>query len=131
MEDVNRNELEALRILWAQGEQKPSEIEAEFSWPIDNGTLRSVLRVLMEKDLVTRRRDGRAYYYVARKSREGMLTGLTRQLAQVFSGGSTAGLIAQLIKTENLAPEELAELRRLARVGSKPPSGGGRRKGAE
>lgn len=131
MEDVNRNELEALRILWALGEQKPGEIEAEFSWPIDNGTLRSVLRVLMEKDLVTRRRDGRAYYYVARKSREGMLTGLTRQLANVFSGGSTVGLIAQLIKTENLTPGELAELRRLARGGSKPPSGGGRRKDAE
>ncbi len=131
MEDMNRNELEALRILWARGEQKPGEIEAEFSWPIDNGTLRSVLRVLMEKDLVTRRRDGRAFYYTARKSREGMLAGLTRQLAHVFSGGSTAGLIAQLIKTENLAPKELAELRRLARGESKATSDSQRRKGAK
>ncbi len=114
MEDLNRNELEALRILWALGEQKPSVIEVEFSWPIDNGTLRSVLRVLMDKRLVTRRRSGRAYLYRARKSREGVLAGLAKQLAHVFSGGSTSGLIAQLIRTEALAPEELAELRKLA-----------------
>lgn len=126
MDDLNRNELEAMRILWARGEQKPAEIEAEFSWPIDNGTLRSVLRVLMVKRLVMRRREGRAYYYKAHKTREGMLASMAKRLADVFSGGSTADLIAQLIKTENLAPEELAELRRIARGGGE--AGGKKRK---
>ncbi|MCL4692133.1 MAG: BlaI/MecI/CopY family transcriptional regulator [Candidatus Hydrogenedentes bacterium] len=120
MDALNPNELEVLRILWEDGEQKPPEIEAAFSWPIDNGTLRSVLRVLMGKDLVARRRMGKAYYYKAKKSREGVMLRMARQMAHVFSGGSTTDLIAQLIKTEKLTPQELAELRRIAQVDSNP-----------
>ena len=128
MEALNSNELEALRILWEEGEQKPPEIEAAFSWPIDNGTLRSVLRVLMEKDLVGRRRMGKAYYYKAKKSREGVMSRMARQMAHVFSWGSTTDLIAQLIKTEKLSPEELAEVRRIAQAETKSAAGK-RRKG--
>ena len=128
MDALNPNELETLRILWEHGEQKPQEIEAAYSWPIDNGTLRSVLRVLMTKGLVARRRIGKAYYYTARKSREGVLSRMARQMAHVFSGGSTTDLIAQLIKTERLSSEELAELRRIAQTESRPASGS-RRKG--
>lgn len=120
MDALNSNELEVLRILWEDGEQKPPEIEAAFSWPIDNGTLRSVLRVLMDKELVARRRMGKAYYYKAKKSREGVMSRMARQMAHVFSGGSTSDLIAQLIKTEKLTPQELAELRRIAQTDSKP-----------
>ncbi|MCC6487431.1 MAG: BlaI/MecI/CopY family transcriptional regulator [Candidatus Hydrogenedentes bacterium] len=120
MDALNPNELETLRILWEGGEQKPPEIEGAFSWAIDNGTLRSVLRVLMDKDLVDRRRVGKAYYYRVKKSRDGVLSRMARQMARVFSDGSTAGLIAQLIKTEKLSPRELAELRRIAQSESKP-----------
>jgi len=122
MEELNRNELEALRVLWEEGEAKPADIEAAFSWPIDNGTLRSVLRVLMEKELVTRRKNGKAYSYKAKRSRRGVMSLMARQMAQVFTGGSAADLIAQLIKTEKLKPEELAELRRIAQPETKSTS---------
>jgi BlaI family transcriptional regulator, penicillinase repressor len=128
MDALNRNELEALRVLWERGESKPAEIEVEFSWPIDNGTLRSVLRVLMDKGLVARRKAGKAYVYEATKSREGVMSRMARNMAHVFSGGSTAGLIAQLIKTEQLSPEDLAELRRIARSEAKEPRGRQRKK---
>lgn len=119
MDALNANELEAMRILWDQGELKPPEIEAHFAWTIDNGTLRSVLKVLMDKGMVTRRKAGKAYYYQAAKSRDGILSRMARQMAHVFSGGSTAGLIAQLIKAESLSSDELAELRRIAHPGAK------------
>jgi BlaI family transcriptional regulator, penicillinase repressor len=115
-------------VLWERGESKPAEIEAEFSWPIDNGTLRSVLRVLMDKGLVARRKAGKAYVYEATKSRAGVMSRMARNMAHVFSGGSTAGLIAQLIKTEQLSPEDLAELRRIARSEAKEPRGRQRKK---
>jgi predicted transcriptional regulator len=126
MEALNRNELEALRILWERGEAKPADIEDAFAWDIDNGTLRSQQRVLMDKDLVIRRKMGKAYLYRAKRSREGVMARMTRQMARVFAGGSPADLIAQLIKTEKLSPGDLAELRRLAE--SRAP-GRSRRKG--
>jgi predicted transcriptional regulator len=127
MDALNRNELEALRILWEHGEAKPAEIEEAFDWDIDNGTLRSVLRVLMDKDLVVRRKAGKAYFYKAKKSRDGVMSRMTRHMARVFAGGSSVDLIAQLIKTEKLSPADLAELRRIAHGkpgGSRKRSGG-------
>ena len=63
MISLHQNELEALRILWEGGELKPAEIQAKFSWPIDNGTLRSALENLVEKKHITRKQQGKAFYY--------------------------------------------------------------------
>jgi predicted transcriptional regulator len=129
MDSLNKNEFEAMRVLWDLGESKAVEIEEEFSSTIDNGTLRSVLKVLIDKGLVARRKVGKSYYYKAKKSRDGVMSRMTRQMAHVFSGGSAADLIAQLIKTEQLTPEELAELRRVAQSEAKTTTKGKRRGG--
>ena len=120
MSDLNRNELEALRVLWDRGELKPGEIQDEFSWEIDNGTLRSILRILIDKGHVARLKSGKAYLYKARRTRRGVLSRMAKSMAQVFSEGSTAGLIAQLIEAEKMSPEEIDQLRRIAADKSDP-----------
>lgn len=114
MSELNENEMEALRALWRGGAQKPAEIQARFSWKIENATLRSVLALLVEKKLVSRGKRGKAFFYRAAASPRGVLSRLTRTLAHVFTGGSTAGLIAQLLRTEKLTAEEIRELRAVA-----------------
>ncbi len=114
MSQLKKNELEVMRILWDNGPLKPAQIEAEFFWPIENATLRSVLRRLMNKGHVRRRRRGKAFHYRAESPRDGLLASVARQMAHVFSGGSSADLIVQLIKTEHLSKEEFEELRRIA-----------------
>ena len=126
MSDLNRNELEALRVLWGQGKLKPGEIQDQFSWEIDNGTLRSILRILIDKGHVARLKSGKAYLYKARKTQKGVLSRMAKSMAQVFSEGSTAGLIAQLIETEKLSPEEIDKLRKIA--ADKPDATGPRSK---
>ena len=114
MAELNRNELEALRILWNRGSLKPADIQADFSWPIENATLRSTLIVLIEKGQVVREKSGKAFLYKAKGSPRGILSGMARLMAHVFAGGSTVDLIAQLIKTEKLSPREIEELRQIA-----------------
>ncbi len=114
MAELNKNELEALRVLWSEGELKPAGIQEHFSWDIDNGTLRSALRLLADKGHVGRRKSGKAYFYKAKKSQRGVMSTMAKHMAHVFSGGSAANLIAQLIETEKLSPSEIAELRRIA-----------------
>ncbi len=126
MSDLNRNELEVLRVLWDRGELKPGEIQEQFSWEIDNGTLRSILRILIDKGHVTRFKSGKAYLYKAKRTREGVLSRMAKNMAQVFSGGSTAGLIAQLIETEKLSSGEIDQLRQIA--ADKPDAAGRRPK---
>lgn len=114
MQDLNRNELEALRILWERGPLKPGEIQKGFDWPIENATLRSILRVLVEEGLVTRDKAGKAFFYKAKASQRGLLAGMTQRLSQVFAGGSPAALVAQLMEIEKLSPADVAELRQTA-----------------
>lgn len=122
MDDLNNNELEALRVLWEQGTQKPAVIQEEFGWAIDNGTLRSVLRVLMTKGYVTRRKEGKAFLYSAKAPREKMLSRMVRQMAHVFTGGSKETLLLHLVESEELSPEAIAELKRIAQKRGKAKS---------
>ena len=106
--------MEAMRILWDTDSLKPAEIQKQFAWPIENATLRSVLRNLVEKSLVTRRKKGKAYFYKAKKHRHTQFARTMQRMAEVFAGGSKSGLIFELLKREKLTPDELKELRRMA-----------------
>lgn len=112
---LNPNELEALRILWTEGELKPAEIEARFGWPIENATLRSVLVNLVEKGQVRRRRQGKAYYYSASVPKATMLQGMMGILKRVFAAGSSKALVAQLVETGDIRPSDLKAISEAAR----------------
>jgi len=112
--DLNPVELEVLGILWGGAPLKPAEIEAAYSQPIENATLRSVLRGLVEKGFLKRERVGKAYYYRPAKAARSVRRSLTDRLASVFADGSRLGLIAQLIKDEKLTPAQVRELQKLA-----------------
>jgi len=111
---LNQNELEALRILWEHGELKPAAIQKQFSWPIENATLRSVLVKLVDEQHVARRLQGKAYLYAARLPKQTLLQGLTRHLARIFAGGSEQELVAQMVKTADIRPADIEVLRQAA-----------------
>ncbi len=128
MTDLREAELETMRILWeAEEPLKPADIQEEYSWEIDNGTLRSTLAGLMEKGHVTRDKRGKAFFYRPTSSREKLMSQTARRLANFFSGGSAADFITQLIQSEKLSPEEIAELRRIAEMKINEPKGGKRK----
>jgi predicted transcriptional regulator len=114
MTALNQSELEALRILWEQGESKPAEIRARFAWPIENATLRSVLVNLVAKQHITRRLQGKAFFYAARVPKGTLLQTMMQTLARVFAGGSHRELVAQLMETSDLKPEDLKLIRQTA-----------------
>lgn len=114
MISLNQNELETLRILWERGESKPAEIQALFGWPIENPTLRSVLVNLVEKKHITRRLQGKAFYYAALVPKATLLQTMTQTLARVFAGGSQRALVVQLMETSDIKPADLKLLRQTA-----------------
>ncbi|GAF81973.1 unnamed protein product [marine sediment metagenome] len=118
MASLTAGELDVMRILWDRGKLKPAEIQQLYPRPIKNAAVRFQLRVLLEKGHVSRRKVGKAYYYAAVTRRDGALRKMARRMADAFSGGSTAGLIAELIKSEKLTADEIRELKRIA--GEKP-----------
>ena len=81
---------------------------------IDNAALRSVLRVLMNKGHLSRRKVGKAYYYRPKQPAARAFRKMTRQLADIFCGGSMADLIVSLAKTEKLTEDDIRKLQQLA-----------------
>jgi predicted transcriptional regulator len=104
---LNPNELEALRILWERDEMKPAEIQAHFSWPIENATLRSVLVNLVEKGHIRRELRGKAFFYAASVRKATLLRTIMQNLTRVFAGGSHQELVAQLVETGDIKPADL------------------------
>ncbi len=116
---LNENEAEALRILWERGESKPADVQAHFSWPIDNGTLRSTLVNLVRKKHVEREQRGKAFYYIARVPKATLLKTIIRDIADIFAKGSTRDLVAHLVETEELTKQDLKLLETAAKAGPK------------
>ena len=114
MTSLSQNELEALRILWAEGGLKPAEIQERFAWKIDNGTLRSVLVKLVEEGHATRRAEGKAFRYAARVPKQTLLQAMVRGMARVFAGGSPRELVAQMVEIGDIKPADLKIIREVA-----------------
>ena len=122
MNELNENEYEVLRILWDSGELKPAEIQKEFGWEIENATLRSVLRNLLEKGVVARKKQGKAFLYRSRGRRTTQFVRSMQRMAEVFTGGSKADLILELLRHEKLSPDELTTLKEIAERKNKDAS---------
>ena len=114
MSSFTAGELEIMKILWDYGEQKPSEIQGRHPRPMKNAALRFQLKILLEKGHIVRRKMGKAYYYKAVTPRKGAFKKMVRRIAEIYCQGSTAGLIAELIKSEKLNEAEIQELKQLA-----------------
>ena len=106
--------MEALRILWERGELKPADIQARFSWPIENATLRSVLVNLVAKKHIARRLQGKAFFYAARVPKATLLGSTMDALARIFAGGSHQELVLQLLETSDIKPADLSLIRQAA-----------------
>lgn len=114
MSKFTPSELEVMQVLWEHGSLKPAEIQEKYPRAIRNAALRSLLLVLLEKGHVTRQLKGKAYYYKAKTPKQSSFKKMARQMANVFCGGSSAALIAQLIRAEELTPEDVRELQEIA-----------------
>jgi len=120
MPHLTAAELQVMKILWEHGRLKPSQIQDKYPRPIKNAALRFQLKVLLEKGHVTRRKIGKAYYYKAVTARQGAFKKMARRMAEIYCRGSVAGLVAELVKTEKLTPEEVRQLQKLAEAKHTP-----------
>jgi len=109
------HELEIMTVLWEQGPLKPGEIQEKLPYPVKNSALRWQLAALVEKGLVARKKQGKAYLYRAKTARQTALRRLSRRLAEVFAGGSAVALVGQILESQvEISKQELEELKQIA-----------------
>lgn len=107
-------ELEVLKILWDQGPRTVRQV-----WKVlcaqrrrHYMSVKSLLDVMSDKKLLTRRREGRAFVYRANVTREGTLGQIVENLLGRVFEGSASALVAHALDQAKPSPEELEEIRR-------------------
>jgi predicted transcriptional regulator len=107
-------ELEVLKILWEQGPLSVRDVMQQLNQtrPRAYTSVMSLLNVMTDKHLVTRKAQGRAFIYKARVTRDTTLGRMVGDLLGRAFEGSASALVAQLLDQTNPSGEELDEIRR-------------------
>ncbi|MCA9200633.1 MAG: BlaI/MecI/CopY family transcriptional regulator [Planctomycetales bacterium] len=108
-------ELEVLQILWQHGPSTVRDVLDRLPKNRKRGytTVMSLLNVMFDKKMLTRKPQGRAFLYAAKADQAGTLGKMIQDLLHRAFDGSSATLVAHLLDQAAPDANELAEIRRL------------------
>ena len=114
-EQPTPGELEILKIIWDRG---PSNGRDVMDLLNQDGrdraytSVTSLMNVMVDKGLLRRKPEGRAFIYEAILPRQKTLTGIVRDLVGRAFEGSASALVAHLLDDTKLSREEIDQIRR-------------------
>ena len=97
-----------MEVLWNLGAATADQVREQLPDRPHGSTVRTLLRVLVEKGFVSRDDRGTAYTY--RPAEGGKARGGPKAPARPAFGGSAESLVLRLIEDEQLRPEQLEEI---------------------
>ena len=96
--ELTRRERQVMNILHRRGPSTVSEIMDELPDPPTYSAVRSILRILGEKDMVTYREDGPRYVYLPAVPRDRARRAALTHLLQTFFDGSAESAVVALLE---------------------------------
>ena len=122
--DLSRRERQVMDILHRRGESTVAEIMQALPDPPTYSAVRSILRILGEKELISHREDGPRYvYYPARPTEKAGDDVLAHVVRTYFSGSPEQAVMALLrlsdADIEDAEVEQLRQKIRRARLSEK------------
>ncbi len=108
-------ELEILSVLWQRGSATVRDVHETLACrkPIGYTTTLKLMQNMHEKGLVVRDESQRSHVYRSALSQAAAQRTMLRTILDRAFGGSAAALVVQAIRSGEISPEELAEIRRL------------------
>jgi predicted transcriptional regulator len=118
--DVSLSELQIalMRVLWRNGETSTADVAAELgdARGLKHTTVATLLTRLEKRGVVTQRRDGRQLFYRASIDEADVRRSMVADLLGSLFAGDAQQLVAHLVQESEIAPGDLAKVkRRLAR----------------
>jgi BlaI family transcriptional regulator, penicillinase repressor len=107
-------ELEVLQFLWHSSASSVRDVMQHLNRDGRNRaytTVMSLLNVMADKRLVTRKPQGRAFLYSAKTPREKTLRRMTADLLGRVYSGSVSALVTHLLDQGSPGPDELQAVR--------------------
>lgn len=110
--ELTRRERQVMNILHRRGASTVTEIMDELPDPPTYSAVRSILRILGEKDLVRHKEDGPRYVYMPAASSERASSDALEHVVDTYFAGSTEQAVTALLKLSDADISE-AEIQRL------------------
>lgn len=101
-----------MHILWERGTATADDVRLvlEQSRKVKESTVRTLLRRLETKGLITHDVDGRTFIYRAKLAPQNMAAQAVRGIIERFCSGSVEALLAGMVDNELITPAKLREL---------------------
>jgi len=108
-------QLRIMRVLWDEGEANARRITDLLSerTPIAHSTVQTLLRKLEAKRAVTHEQRDRTFVFRALIQESEVSRSAAQDLLTRVFQGSISGLMAHLLESEEVSPDEIMRLRRL------------------
>jgi BlaI family penicillinase repressor len=111
-ETLTEREAQVMDAVWRLGEVTAEQVRAALPDQPHDSTVRTLLRILVDKGYLAQDRRGRAYTYRARRGREAVQRHAVRGLLARLFGGKAEDLVLRLIEDEHVTAEQIEALRR-------------------
>jgi predicted transcriptional regulator len=117
-------ELEIMNVLWETGPANVQTVQANLQGrELAYTTVQTMLNVLERKGRVKRRMKDRAFLYRPVLTRQSAVTQAVGDMIDRFFGGSTEGLLLNLVESRQLTAEKLAEIQQILDRREEDPNG--------
>jgi predicted transcriptional regulator len=109
---LSRRERQVMDILYRRGEATVAEVMADLPDPPTYSAVRSILRILMEKGMISHREDGPRYVYLPAVNTDRAADDAMKHVIRTFFDGSAQQAVAAVLRMSDakLSDEEIAEL---------------------
>ena len=114
---ITEAEWKVMEALWSQSPQTAQRL-ADGLGPLNGwsaATVKTLLSRLLRKGALNYRQEGQAYRYSPAVSRADCQAREARSFLDRVFGGAVSPMLAQLVDSQSLSPEEIREIERLVR----------------
>jgi BlaI family transcriptional regulator, penicillinase repressor len=112
-EALSRRERQVMNVLFRRGEATVAEVLADLPDPPTYSAVRSILRILAQKGLITHRAEGPRYVYLPAVSTDRAADEALQHVVRTFFEGSAEQAVTALLRLSDaeLSDADLARLR--------------------
>lgn len=113
--NLARRERQVMDILYRRGEATAQEVQDEMADPPTYSAVRALLATMIDKGLVSHRKDSRRYVYRPAVPEKKAKRSALRSLLSTFFEGKPENLVAALLdpRDQQLSEEEIERIRNL------------------
>ncbi|WP_417385987.1 BlaI/MecI/CopY family transcriptional regulator [Gimesia sp.] len=109
---LTKCELEVMDVVWQKGRATVQDVVDSLERPLAYTTVMTTLKILDEqRDVVRRRKEGRAYVYEPVVSREEISSSMAADLTQRLFGGSVKSFVLSLVESDSMSQSDIEELK--------------------